>query len=126
LPQRDWTAAAFSSRTHKGRLTDGSWGPDTRALDYLIGAWDESAQKRVDGCGLHAVAEMAWALDRSHPILPTVNDNVDAGGALLIAWLLPTDAMKPHVLADSYRVHLPDERYPPPSDHRLVTAAIDL
>ena len=60
------------------------------------------------------------------PILPTVNGNVDAGGGLLIDWLLVNEAMKKHVIQASYKVHTPDERYQPPSDHRLVTAAIDL
>jgi hypothetical protein len=34
--------------------------------------------------------------------------------------------MKKPVIPDSYKVHLPDERYRPPSDHRLVTAAVEL
>jgi hypothetical protein len=126
LPQRDWMAADFNARSHKGIERDGVWEPDTRALDYLIGQWDDTTGERADGCGFHAVAEMAWRLDPSQPILPTVNDNVDAGGGLLIDWLLVNDAMKRHVIADSYRVHIPDERLPPRSDHRLVTAAIEL
>jgi len=127
LPQRDWMAATFSHRSHKGMTRpDGRWGPDTRAIDYLIGTWDEDAQQRRDGCGFHAVAEMAWRLDPSRPILPTVNENVDAGGGLLIDWILVNEAMRKHVISDSYRVHIPDERYPPPSDHRLVTAALEL
>jgi len=127
LPQRDWMAAEFGARSHKGmRLADGRWGPDTRALDYLIGTWDEDIQDRVDGCGFSAVAEMAWRADPSRPILPTVNENVDAGGGLLIDWILVNEAMKKHVIPDSYKVHVPDERYRPPSDHRLVTAAIEM
>jgi len=31
-----------------------------------------------------------------------------------------------HVIPDTYKVHIPDERYRRPSDHRLVTAAVDL
>lgn len=127
LPQRDWMAATFSSRSHKGiRGPDGMWGPDTRAVDYLIGTWDETEQDRRDGCGMHAVAEMAWRRDPDQTILPTVNPGVDAGGPLLIDWLLVNDAMKPHVLADTYRVHVPDPMAPPPSDHRLVTVTLDL
>jgi hypothetical protein len=127
LPQRDWTAASFGARSHKGRVgPDGVWGPDTRALDYLIGTWDEDTQQRIDGCGLHSVAEMAWRLDRTWPILPTVNENVDAGGGLLIDWILVNEAMGPHVIPDSYKVHIPDERYPHPSDHRLVTVTVEL
>jgi hypothetical protein len=126
LPQRDWLAARFSARSHKGtELADGSWGPDTRALDCLIGTWDERTGQRKDGCGFHAVAEMAWRHDPSRPILPTVNEKVDAGGGLLIDWLLVNDAMREHVIPDSYQVHIPDQRYRRPSDHRLVTAAIE-
>jgi len=127
MPQRDWMAAEFGARTHKGmRLPDGTWGPDTRALDYLIGTWNQATQERSDGCGLHAVAEMAWRLDRSQPIVPTVNDNVDAGGGLLIDWLLVNDAMAPYVIPDSYQVHVPDDGLAHPSDHRLVTATFEL
>ncbi len=126
MPQRDWLAARFSSRSHKGiGHPDGSWGPDTRALDYLIGEWDEANQRRVDGCGFHSVAELAWLADPSRPILPTVNEKVDAGGGLLIDHLLVNDARRKHVVAGSYKVHIPDERYRPPSDHRLVTMALD-
>jgi hypothetical protein len=54
LPQRDWMAARFASRSHKGmRGPDGQWGPDTRALDYLIGTWDEDA--RAGGRVQHAL-----------------------------------------------------------------------
>ncbi len=127
LPQRDWMAANFSSRSHKGvQRRDGTWGPDTRALDYLIGKWDENTQDRVDGCGFHAVAEMAWRLDPSQSLLPTVNENVDAGGGLLIDWILVNEAMKKYVIPGGYKVHIPDDRYRPPSDHRLVTAAVEL
>jgi hypothetical protein len=127
LPQRDWMAATYSIRSHKGICgPDGHWGPDTRAIDYLIGTWDEQKQQRRDGCGLHAVAEMAWRLDPIQPILPTINDGIDPGGALLIDWLLVNDAMKPYVNAASYRVHIPDPGLPYPSDHRLVTVELDL
>lgn len=127
LPQRDWMAAAFLHRCHKGMLgSDGVWGPDTRAIDHLIGVWDEQTQTRRDGCGFHAIAEMAWREDPSQPILPTVNQNIDAGGGLLIDWLLVNDAMAPHVVPGTYRVHVPDDGCPYPSDHRLVTATLDL
>ncbi len=33
--------------------------------------------------------------------------------------------MREHVIPDSYKVHIPDERYRHPSDHRLVTAAVE-
>lgn len=127
FPQRDWMAAAFRHRSHKGIVgPDGTWGPDTRAVDYLIGEWDEGKAERREGCGFHALAEMAWRTDPSQPILPTVNANVDAGGGLLIDWLLANDAMVPHVIPGSYKVHVPKPHDPRWSDHRLVTAAIEL
>jgi hypothetical protein len=127
LPQRDWMTAPFASRSHKGMLgPDGKWGPDTRAVDHLIGTWDERARQRRDGCGLHAIAEMAWRQDPTRPILPTVNEGVDAGGALLIDWLLVNHAMQPHVLTGTYQVHIPDPGHLAPSDHRLVTVTLDL
>ena len=41
-------------------------------------------------------------------------------------WLLANEAMRPHVIPDSYRVHIPPNGRRLPSDHRLVTAAFDL
>lgn len=128
LPQRDWTTAPFGPRSHKGILgPDGQWGPDTRALDYLIGTWDDTADQRREGCGYHAVAELEWHLDPRQPILPTINDGYDPGGdPLLIDWLLVNEAMRPHVIPGTYTVHTPDLTQPYPSDHRLVTVVLDL
>lgn len=126
LPQRDWTAVPVSQRPHKGILDpDGNWAADTRAVDYLIGVWDHETRQRRDGCGFQAIADMHW-LATKEPVAPTVNPGVDAGGGLLIDWLLVNDLMAPHVVAGSYRVHIPDPDRPPPSDHRLVTATVDL
>jgi hypothetical protein len=69
---------------------------------------------------------MAWRLDQGSPIVPTVNEGADAGGGLLIDWLLVNDMMKPHVLAETYQVHVPDPILPPPSDHRLVTVSLNM
>ncbi|MFG1918120.1 hypothetical protein [Micromonospora sp. NPDC048898] len=126
LPQRDWMVADYRTRSHNGTLRDGVWVPDTAAVDHLIGHWDADQRRRVDGCGFHALAELAWQVDSSTPIVSTVNTGVDVGGGLLIDWLLANDAMLPHVVGDSYRVHVPIDDIPHPSDHRLVTAAIDL
>ncbi|MGI5214907.1 hypothetical protein [Plantactinospora sp. CA-290183] len=127
LPQRRWEEAPFPSRRHKGMLgPDGKWGPDTRAMDYLIGWWDKETGQRKDGAGLHAVAELAWRDDPSKLIVPTVNEGVDPGGELLIDYLLVNDAMLPSVIPGSYQVHIPDPSAPYPSDHRLVTMQLDL
>jgi hypothetical protein len=125
LPQRDWMAADYRARSHKGRqLPDDTWAADTRAVDHLIGTWRNG--ERVEGCGYHAIAEIAWRHDPSMVLEPTVNHKVDEGGGLLIDWLLVNEAMHPHVIPDSYRVHVPAGGHPYPSDHRLVTAAFDL
>jgi hypothetical protein len=123
LPQRDWMAAHYRARVHKGmRLPDGTWVADTRAVDHLIGEWVDG--QRVGGCGYQAIAEIAWRHDPSLQLLPTVNDGVDAGGGLLIDYLLVNTAMAAHVDPTSYRVHVPPTR-PYPSDHRLVTACLN-
>jgi len=131
LPQRDWSAANYLARSRKGKriddgTTNGIWIPDTDAVDHLIGRWDATQQRRVDGSGFHAIAELAWHADPKTPLLPTVNHKPDEGGALLIDWLLVNDAMRPHVIPDSYQVHVPPHDGPRSSDHRLITTAIDL
>ncbi|WP_431884890.1 hypothetical protein [Micromonospora wenchangensis] len=122
LPQRDWTIANYRARRQKGqRMPDGTWVADTDAVDHLVGRWNPHARTRTDGCGFHSVAELAWQADPAAALLPTVNDDVDAGGGLLIDWLLVNSAMLAHVIPHTYRVHVPLCR-PYPSDHRLVTA----
>ncbi|WP_416901284.1 hypothetical protein [Micromonospora echinospora] len=124
LPQRDWAAAGYRARARKARRhPDGTWAADTDAVDHLIGRWNPDTHRRVDGCGFHAIAEIARMANPHTPLLPTVNDGINAGGSLLIDWLLANTAMRPHVDPDSYRVHVPAQR-PYPSDHRLVTAAL--
>jgi hypothetical protein len=133
-PQRDWMAAGYRARSHKGiRLSDPRsdgdvWQADTDAVDHLIGRWDADAGQRVDGCGYTAIAEMAWrtGMPREQAMAPTVNDGIDVGGGLLIDILLANRAMAPHVCAGTYRVHIPDPAVPDPSDHRLVTVDLDL
>ena len=126
LPQRDWAVADYRTRAQKGRqLPDGTWTADTDAVDHLIGSWNPHHQQRIDGCGFHALADLAWHTNPGVPLLPTVNDDedIDVGGGLLIDWLLVNNAMLPHIVTDSYRVHTPRDE-PPPSDHRLVTATL--
>jgi hypothetical protein len=122
LPQRDWMAADYRARSHKGRRRpDGTWVADTRAVDHLIGEWVDG--QRVGGCGYHAMAEIAWRHDPTMVLEPTVNTGVDAGGGLLIDWLLVNDAMRPYVDPGSYRVHVPVGAAG--SDHRAVTGALN-
>ncbi|MFI7025170.1 endonuclease/exonuclease/phosphatase family protein [Micromonospora sp. NPDC049900] len=124
LPQRDWTATDYRTRAQKGRrLPDGTWTADTDAVDHLIGRWNPHTRQRDDGCGFHALADLAWQTNPHTKLLPTVNNKDHVGGGLLIDWLLANTAMLPHVIPDSYHVHLPHTD-PPPSDHRLITATL--
>jgi hypothetical protein len=127
LPQRDWSQAHPASASHRAvRDTHGNWVDDTRAVDHLIGRWD--AGRRVDGAGMHAVAEIdaMWhGADAAQAFLPTVNNNVDAGGGQLIDWMLINDAWISGgggMVPGSYRVHVPAPGTRPPSDHRMVSA----
>jgi len=126
LPQRDWTLASHQRRSAEARrLPDGTWIADTDAVDHLIGSWD--GDNRIAGCGYHAIAELAWQAGSATALLPTVNNNIDSGGAIIKDWLLANPAMAPHIDPYSYRVHIPScDPADWPSDHRLVTAAFDL
>ena len=73
---------------------------------------------RRDGCGFHALAETVWRKDPGRPIPPTVNADVDAGGGLLIDWLSENNAMAQHVVADGYKVHVPEPGGSRPSGRR--------
>lgn len=130
LPPRDWMAAEYRARSHKGRLDreDGRWVADTDAIDHLIGRWDAEAGRRVDGCGFQAVSELAWQANvpAEVALCPTVNGGVDAGGPQLIDWVLINRHMAKFLLPDSYRVHVPDGRLPAFSDHRRVSTVFDM
>lgn len=125
-PQRKWAHATYIARSHKGiRREDGTWEADTEAVDHLIGRWDPNVGDRIDGCGYTAIAETAWRQGVPGSMEPTVNAGVDVGGGLLIDLLLANEAMKPYVLADTYKVHIPDPDIPAPSDHRLITVDVE-
>jgi hypothetical protein len=66
------------------------------------------------------IAEIAWRHNPELVLEPTAGTGVDAGGGLLIDYLV-NDTMAGHVDPTSYRVH-PSTA----SDHRLVTAARNL
>jgi hypothetical protein len=92
---------------------------------WPIGSWD--GDSRIAGCGYHAIAEFAWQVGSATALLPTVNNNIDSGSAIIKDWLLANPAMAPHIDPHSYRVHIPScDPADWPSDHRLVTAAFDL
>jgi hypothetical protein len=131
LPQIRWDSVPLGVRDYKGlHQPDGSWGPDTRAVDRLIGAWDDRLARRSVGAGFHHVAELDPHAPR--PLPATTNQT---GSGLHIDHLLINDAwLNPHsawlnldggVVPGSYRVHIPaGERFP--SDHRRVTVTLAL
>lgn len=138
VPQRSWNDAPRHKVYHKGiQLPDGSWEPDCRALDHLLGEWtgttDDDGWHRAVGSRFVALAEIAHFehnMPASLAFCPTVNRNIDAGGALLIDWILLNQAWRDRgrLVPDTYRVHVPvgTTRADYPSDHRLVTAAVEL
>jgi len=140
LPQRQWNQAPRRKVHHKGiRLPDGTWGPDCRALDHLLGEWNGTQDDprpgilREPGTRFTAVAEIAHfehGMPSEQAFAPTVNHNIDSGGPLLIDWVLINDAWREHgrLVPDTYRVHVPEGtiRAHYPSDHRLITAALEL
>lgn len=116
---RDWTTVDYLTRAHQGReRQDGTWTADTRAVDHLIGKWDDRRGERLEGAGYYAIAELA----STGPLIATVN----GGTGMLKDWLLVNAAMRPYVVPGSYAVHVPRGPEPYPSDHRLVTATLDL
>lgn len=124
LPTIDWQTVPIGVRDYKGQLTDSGWGPDTRAIDRLIGRWDTRAAQRVDGAGYHSVAELDP--DAPRPLPPTVN----AGSGLHIDHILINNAFlaTAHIVAGSYRVHIPPADTPAlwPSDHRRISCTLRL
>ncbi|GAA0956058.1 hypothetical protein GCM10009558_073970 [Virgisporangium aurantiacum] len=118
LPTADWPRLPATVRDHKAQQDpDGSWHPDTRAVDRLIGRWNTTTGNRIDGAAFHHVAELDP--DAPNPLPPTVN----AGGSgLHIDYILINDACQHAwpVMPGSYNIHIPDPARPMPSDHRRV------
>lgn len=120
LPHRDYTDVPGHKRRQKGMLLpSGEWVDDTRALDTLIGPWDDATgtRRHADGCGLYAVAERDWE-QRGRPdtlLEPTTH----TPGSLLIDWILATDQIG--LVPGTYRVWPGD---PAHTDHKLVTATL--
>lgn len=130
LPEKDWHRTPPHTRHHKGWQPQGPgtrWRPDTRAVDHLIGSWDSGRGHRVGGAGFHSLAELDW-WQRGAPdelLAPTTNTPPERGGSMLIDWLLVNEPLAGGLVPGSYRVHLPRPGLQH-TDHRLVTAALDV
>lgn len=118
LPARDFSQIPAEKRRQKGRLVNGAWMADTRALDVLIGAWDPATGTRVHGAGLSSLAEEDWHQRARPDALPEPTTNTSQ--PLLIDWILRNSRLE--LLPRTYRVHPPGKAAV--SDHRLITAAV--
>lgn len=128
LPQRNWADADPKFRHHEGIAVDGEVIADTRAVDYLIGAYHDTCGERHDGMGFDAVCEQAFATGTpaAQAYAPTVNRDLH-NGAVVKDWLLTNAALTSRFVPGTYRVHLPpDDPQQRSSDHNLVTASFDL
>jgi hypothetical protein len=72
LPERAWNDAPRHKVHHKGiQLPDGSWGPDCRAMDHLLGEWmgepKQPGWHRAPGTRFTALAEIAH-FERDRPL----------------------------------------------------------
>jgi hypothetical protein len=131
LPQVDWKSVSSTMRKQKGKqYTDGSWGPHTDAVDWLIGAWDEryewghSQARRINDSGFHMVAEAAAA---SGTPQREAFQFTAKGSRLLIDTLLVNNAWLTQggIVPGTYRVighDIPDW----PSDHYMVCVTLYL
>jgi hypothetical protein len=148
MPQIDWSRANSRLRKTKGLLLpSGEWVDDTRAMDLMLGAWDETTERRAavaysvgqtlagqtllqPAIGWHALAELASqsGTPKEQAFMPTVNRGPEHGGGMLIDWLLVNNEWQEGLVPGSYQVHAPEssDHREHPSDHRLVTAKLQL
>jgi hypothetical protein len=128
LPQRNLARASYQRLCAEARQrADTTWVHASDAIDHLIGRWDNGLHDRVGGCGYYAVAELAWQANPAMALLPTINHDDDCG-AVIKDLLLVNRTARTLIDPASYRTHIPpgDDPHTWPSDHRLVTAAIEL
>jgi endonuclease/exonuclease/phosphatase family metal-dependent hydrolase len=100
-----------------GPRQDGPYWPDTRALDYLIGYWDNG--QRAGGIGLYDAAELAGDNTPTQP--PAA-----AGGwhRRTIDRILVNQPGKDAIVPGSYQVHQPPDPSEPGSDHFRVSITV--
>lgn len=130
-PQRDWTKPMPINAYDKGILRpDNTFGPDTEAMDYVLGRWDDTLQRRINGIGFHAIPELAWrqGMPADKALIPTVNPDIDKGGDLLIDFGVLNEAWKDGLVPDTFHIDVPPGRTRAdfPSDHRRTGWILDL
>jgi hypothetical protein len=135
----DWTRAPELLRMSKAiLLPDGTYKADTLAMDLMLGDWDPATMRRTGrvealgrrAIGWHALAEIAYqqGMPAAEAFQPTVNRSAQEGGGLLIDWMLVNNAWAEGLVPGTYHVHVPGGTDPSmhPSDHRLVTATLEI
>jgi hypothetical protein len=113
-------------RRRKARKVDGRWEHSSNALDSLVGTWNPRLGAREDTTGFHLLSELAWqASGRTMNIDATV---VDKPGEvpLTIDHLLANDALRPHVVPESFRTLPAPAGEKEGSDHIAVYSEISL
>ncbi|MGH3623237.1 MAG: hypothetical protein ACRDQ5_15805 [Sciscionella sp.] len=128
-PRRDFSQVSESTQYHKAMRPSGrdELVADTRAVDYLIGWWDEHTGTRRGGTGFHDLAEIAGLTygepDTFRPTV-TTDTGADDGGGLQIDHLLINTAGHDRLIPATFAIEIP--RGAPPSTHRVLRAALDL
>ncbi|MFD2422404.1 hypothetical protein [Amycolatopsis pigmentata] len=100
-----------------GQAQTGPFRPDTRALDYLCGYWNNG--RRDGGIGFHWVAELAG--DTTPTNLPTATGRQQA----TIDGFIVNEPWRDAIVPGSYLVQQLDPQHPE-SDHCPVRVTIDV
>lgn len=120
---RFWPPEQHWARVHRvlwqhGPAQAGPYVPDTRALDYLIGWWDQARGSRAGGIGFYDVAELAG------DCTPTQVPARDGRQRRAIDRWLVNKPWAETVIPGSYCVHQPADPGHPDSDHLRVSFAV--
>ncbi len=116
-PDKHWARAARLLWQH-GPAQAGPHIPDTRALDYLIGWWDQALCCRVGGIGFFDAAELAG------DYTPTQTPARDGRQRRTIDRILVNKPWAGAIVPGSYQVHQPADPDHPGSDHLRVSVAV--
>jgi len=116
-PEAHWARAPQALWQH-GPAQAGPCVPDTQALDYLIGWWDQAKGCRVGGIGFFDVAELAG------DYTPTQVPTPDGRQRRAIDRMIVNKPWAGAIVPGSYQVHQPADPDYPDSDHLRVSVAI--